>query len=849
MFRLFACRYSYYVRHILAITKRFRRDRPNITKYFGLSSTRLTAISTGMSDSHNAGQSVALLTFDNGSKLVYKPRSLELEKIWNSLLQFCNSEYGTKLRTYEVICYKDYGWSEYVKYQPVEDDSQLENYYRSCGNMLFLLSILQASDCHFENVVVQAESPVLVDAECLFSINNEYSNSQSVFSKESWRGYNKSVLKTEFLPQKFSGIFGGTYNIGGLYHLHDQKQELARPAWLNINSDEMCPGVEKVRFPSGNMPYVTGKNLQCDSLSMVKEGFRYIYDAVNSSPSFRFFVSEIIASLSGKKSRYVPRGTYYYALMIRSSCGANKLKSWVDRSVLLEELRTPYSDKKEIDDWDLIKKEQESLYNLDIPFFRSCLTKNTVFSRQSKVLSLELYDKTIIDSVLENISCLSENDREMQIKYIDSTFLLNGRERVVKKDRVSKPGDRIFTDSIVEEQIEKNFNQLQETYLSRSSVKPESWLSLSLDIGNINDQYFLMPMGNDLFSGRCGMCVSWLAHSKVMNNAQSAQFANSTYEFVIEQHNNQSISGCELDDIGAYSGTGSLLYMIYKRASLSGDLRYLSDLQFLLSDHFHEKLRQDSSYDVIYGSAGILLVLCSIHRLAPDTRVELFIRVCVNRLVGSFKKYDKGIGWPSGYHKMPGAGLSHGNSGIAMALARYYQCFQDEAVLPIIKEALRYEKQFFSNEKSNWVHMTTANSAKPVYSNCWSHGAPGIGLARLKIAEALDGNEFRDELKIALQTACFCDLDTMQLSSGTLGVADILIEAGRCMDDVNYRQTAEKIIFSAIARKENQGYWSCLPGYQSSQFASGLLLGLPGISYALMRSLSYSDLNSVLTLE
>jgi lantibiotic modifying enzyme len=66
-----------------------------------------------------------------------------------------------------VIARPDYGWVAYVQHRPCPDLPAARRYYQRAGAVLALLTALEASDFHYENVIASGEHPVPVDLEGL----------------------------------------------------------------------------------------------------------------------------------------------------------------------------------------------------------------------------------------------------------------------------------------------------------------------------------------------------------------------------------------------------------------------------------------------------------------------------------------------------------------------------------------------------------------------------------------------------------------------------------------------------------------------------------------------------------
>src|SRR5262249_7578235 len=128
----------------------------------------------------------------------------------------------------------------------------------------------------------------------------------------------------------------------------------------------------------------------------------------------------------------------------------------------------------------------------------------------------------------------------------------------------------------------------------------------------------------------------------------------------------------------------------------------------------------------------------------------------------------------------------------------------------------------------------------------WCHGAPGIGLARLRSLPHLDDEQTHAEINIALETTltegfgrdhCLCH--------GDLGNLELVLYAGQHVEPrlgVEARRLASKILYGA-----QQHGWLC--GVPFDVETPGLMTGLAGIGYELLRLADPTRVPSVLSLE
>lgn len=125
--------------------------------------------------------------------------------------------------------------------------------------------------------------------------------------------------------------------------------------------------------------------------------------------------------------------------------------------------------------------------------------------------------------------------------------------------------------------------------------------------------------------------------------------------------------------------------------------------------------------------------------------------------------------------------MAHGNAGIAWALTELYEETRIVPLRDYAIQALAYEREMYSTEENNWFdlrhrqHRMQQNFPEPVN---WCHGAPSIGMARVKIyniiAEQKTGIGIERAIEKTLQEGlggsdCLCH--------GAMGNIDLLLLA------------------------------------------------------------------------
>ncbi|HST42216.1 MAG TPA: DUF4135 domain-containing protein, partial [Conexibacter sp.] len=128
----------------------------------------LTAIALGLSDPHNGRQSVAVLTFASGLRVICKPRSVAMEAGLATTAAWLRARTDLDLPPLPAVLERDgYGWCELIEPRACADAAEVTLHYRRLGALAGLLGALGATDCHAENFVARGSQPLLVDAETL----------------------------------------------------------------------------------------------------------------------------------------------------------------------------------------------------------------------------------------------------------------------------------------------------------------------------------------------------------------------------------------------------------------------------------------------------------------------------------------------------------------------------------------------------------------------------------------------------------------------------------------------------------------------------------------------------------
>jgi lantibiotic modifying enzyme len=266
------------------------------------------------------------------------------------------------------------------------------------------------------------------------------------------------------------------------------------------------------------------------------------------------------------------------------------------------------------------------------------------------------------------------------------------------------------------------------------------------------------------------------------------------------------------------------------------------------------------SLDVISGAAGAVLGLLAIDDRLGDDRYLAEARRLGEHLLAHAHRGEEAWSWttmaPLAPEQRDLTGYSHGAAGIALALLELSVRTGDTRFLEGALGGFAYERLFYSAEQQNWPDFrsfASPNPQQPGYSLAWCHGAPGIGLSRLRAFALTRDETYRTEAESALAgtyrplTVPSAD-DGYSLCHGLGGNAELFLAAAEVLGEERYRAVAEGIGDRGIQSVHlPRNPWPC--GVVSGGETPNLMLGTAGIGYFYLRLYDPSTVPSVLLVQ
>ena len=248
--------------------------------------------------------------------------------------------------------------------------------------------------------------------------------------------------------------------------------------------------------------------------------------------------------------------------------------------------------------------------------------------------------------------------------------------------------------------------------------------------------------------------------------------------------------------------------------------------------------------DLIAGVAGTVVAALALGRL--DLAVQggdLLLRAAV--------RTGPGWCWPSPppATEPPLCGMGHGASGIGLALLELAAATGDDRFAEAGLGAFAYERSWLNRDGGGWPDLRELDWSRlhrghgPDFPAFWCHGAPGIGLARLR-SYVLTGDELclaEAAAAIDASTAAALRADphshaaNLSLCHGLGSVVELHLVAADVTGDGEHLAMARRLAERRLVDLDPHLAEDVPCGVPNGGETPGLLLGLAGVGATLLR--------------
>ena len=815
---------------------------------------QVVEVQGALSDPHHGGRTVAILAFENGWRVVYKPHSLGMDVAYNSLLAWLNA-HGAPCdqKVLAVLQGAGYGWMEFAPYQECPDAAALGRFYRRLGMLLGLYTVLEGVDCHFENLVACGEYPLLVDNEALFHPQAETQVTGIRKTPDATlRGVERlrqSVLRPGLLPVWMVGKDRRSlYDLSGLGASGEQALPFRQPRFSYINTDAMQMRLAQSTLGAQeNLPNLDGQPARLEQFAAdLRGGFTDLYRFLLARRQELLAEDSPLQAFRGCTARFIFRSTQVYGSLLADAHLPRRLSDGLDYSLVLERLQRVflYFDRPPAA-LPLGVSERRALYAQDIPYFAAPVDSRQLLVEGAAPLE-DYFPTSSFQRVCQNLQDLDEADLAFQMQIIDmSLYSRLGRVAHAASPLVEQTGVPAAMPVPVADPRELAAQALPLAHeLQARAIRGADGSAAWIGLGYLLESQhpILAISGFGLYDGLAGIALFLAAAFHASGDPDLGALGLAALQLLRqalhEQHYRETVQS---QGIGMATGLGGWLYSLTRCAVWLGQPGLLDEAALAAARLSREQVEAGGQPDVIAGAAGCILGLLALQRARPDPVILERAQWCGQVLLSRQVPAGQGAAWPDADGRML-TGFSHGAAGCAAALLRLWRCSGQAQYLEAARRALAYEDGLFDAGAGNWPDLRISVSpdpARPAFMNAWCHGASGIGLARLEALPELENSLLQRDLQAALAATRRSLQDSAglpdHLCCGNLGRIELLYSAGLRLGRPELVEQARQYAGRLAQDAAAQGGFRFESGLRRGLFNPGLFNGAAGVGYQLLR--------------
>jgi type 2 lantibiotic biosynthesis protein LanM len=835
--------YPVLVRRCMAIASNWEQASLSLLARIGASDAKLISVFfddkhpgvltsvEASGDVHGRGQATHVLSFENGAKLVYKPRPVAMERCYYHVVGWLNERgLDPGLKVVRALDESAFGWMEFVPVAPCAARAEVERFFARMGAHLALTSALGGTDLHSENVIAHGEHPVPVDLETLFHADF-LPDDLSGATARGWAVLRHSVVRTLMLPEArgFSDKPEDWVDMSALGYSDEQLTPMPVANWARAETDRMRLIYKRTKMPPGfSLPQFEGQQVQSAAYTDdVVQGFVQAYELLQKLKTELLAPQGPLAAFAGQPARRVLRDTAIYAMTLHASYHPRFQRDAIACEAMLRDaLRAAAADSqswlKRLED-----AETADLLACDIPYFVSTVASTNVCAIGGQAviaLSGNAEHRTRIEA-------MNEQDLERQEWLIRVAMQDPMKEatsaaiNVVQPVDVPSPETLITTAARIGDRI---------CELAIEDGDRCTWLVPEL----INLRRLGTTVaGFDLYDGLPGIAL-FLAHLGAMTGeARYSRIADAAIYEAIALCRKQTVG---LAKLGAFQGVGGFCYALVHLAALTRGRELVAEASEIIRK-FATRAARTTDLDLITGLAGFIVAALAVARFNQDRGLVDHLGPVAERLYRLTTTPRRALP----ILKESETGLAHGRAGAALALLRWAETTDESRFRRACEDLLR--EDFAIMEAARRNDSAKKEDEHPADYLGWCRGTLGIAMvalsARPPVTDLFDAAWLKG---VAQDMARTRPSRPLCLCHGALGWLEFLSVADRRLLGAEYMKDFEAWR-NALLSEIVGGRW--VADWAHALESPGFMLGLAGTGYSLLRQAVGNRVPSALLLE
>jgi lantibiotic modifying enzyme len=261
-----------------------------------------------------------------------------------------------------------------------------------------------------------------------------------------------------------------------------------------------------------------------------------------------------------------------------------------------------------------------------------------------------------------------------------------------------------------------------------------------------------------------------------------------------------------------------------------------------LADGIPDAAAADDMSEILTGKAGAIPALLRLAQTTGERRYLDLASQLGHQLCDTVTREGARAWWVHAERSPHGlGGFSHGVTGIGWALSKLARATGETRFEDVAQAAFCFEDGTFDEDEEGWTDLR--NLGGPKTASVWCHGSVGIGLAHLDLDPGMSHPRTRTLLQRAAHSTANWGLGWNHcLCHGDLGAWELLDQAV-ALGVAPEGMTRDGLHAYILSSMEEHGPYC---GMTNGVFVPGLMPGLGGVAYQLLRMHPESGLPSVL---
>lgn len=410
-------------KQFLNILNSFEQDAVLLKENGIIKRDSLEDVHIGIGDFHN-GNSTAIVELKDNEKVVYKPKNGRITKAYNIFLDWINRNKPLGDYKYEILEKGDYHWLQFINYKECRSKNELQSYYIRAGGLLCVSYLLNASDFHYENIIANGATPILIDHETVIQPKIDKTQN-NLFKNYGAEDQEDTVLQSFLLPNFMKGNSLPRGMSGFGYHKQIEIQSLQKVGVNRFTKDWKIL-VDFVNTPlyKQNIPIFKGKRVFTNEyLKDLVEGFESYYRLFMDKRNLLLSNKSPLKEFNNCKIRLIWRSTSVYGnIQNKMKLPKNLKNEEIQEQVIRNYLSIAFKNvPKDSYLWWIYEHEVAQLMRGDIPYFEVNSSSRDLETDFGTIKNF--FEFNAVENIERKINKLSEDDLVYQKQLIRDSIL------------------------------------------------------------------------------------------------------------------------------------------------------------------------------------------------------------------------------------------------------------------------------------------------------------------------------------------------------------------------------------------------------------------------------------------